>query len=330
MAKMEEFHAKFWINFLKKRGVYGKNTKVNKFKIFLMTSLFKMLGIALTIRLLELGEEEAVKTYSQLLEKEKLTDEEEKALIKILEDELVHEHEFSEEKSRFKDLLNYIRDAVLGMSDGLVEVLSVSSGLAGAYGTPLPVAIGGAIVGLASVLSMGIGTYTSVKAQKQVRLSIISRVMLASKYVAHVFKERISKLMREKGFSKEAVEAIIDDAFKNRSLLGRMVAEEEYGLREETLEDPKKSGLYTGIFYIIGAFIPLTPYLIALPVIYAMPLSFLLAAFLLMFIGFVIAISAGLSVKRKMAELVVAGLGSAIITFIIGKLASIIFGIEIE
>ena len=64
MAKMEEFHAKFWINFLKKRGVYGKNTKVNKFKIFLMTSLFKMLGIALTIRLLELGEEEAVKVYS--------------------------------------------------------------------------------------------------------------------------------------------------------------------------------------------------------------------------------------------------------------------------
>lgn len=126
-------------------------------------------------------------------------DEEKEAIKRILEDELVHEHGFLEEETKFKDFINHVRDAVLGMNDGLVEVLSVSAGLAGVYGDPIPVAIGGVIVGIAGALSMGIGTYTSVKAQRQVRLSIISRVKLASKHVAHVFTSRVVNYMRKKG-----------------------------------------------------------------------------------------------------------------------------------
>ena len=50
----------------------------------------------------------------------------------------------AEEEEIFRDMKNFldhIRDAVLGMSDGLVEFLSVTAGLAGAYGNSLSVAI---------------------------------------------------------------------------------------------------------------------------------------------------------------------------------------------
>jgi len=46
--------------------------------------------------------------------------------------------------------------------------------------------------------------------------------------------------------------------------------------------------------------------------------------------GFVIAISANLDIKMKMLELVVAGLGSAIVTYIIGIAASMLLGIEVD
>ena len=330
IAKMEEEHAKFWIEFLRKRKIDIRGLKENKVKMLIMTSLFRLIGLALTIKLLEIDENEAIETYTYLLEKAKLSENERERIRKILEDELVHEHEFDEEESRFKDFLNHIRDAVLGMNDGLVEVLSVSAGLAGAYGLPFPVAVGGGIVGLAGALSMGIGTYVSVKAQKQVRLGIVSRIMLASKYVAHVFKEKLVTIMLRKGFSKKTVETIVTDAINNKSLLGKIIAEEEYGLKEEFVENPMKSGLYTGMFYIVGAFVPLIPYFAMLPVIYAIPLSFLLATALLSFTGFIIAVSAEVKIKSKIIELVLTGLGSASLTYAIGRIASLLLGIEVS
>ena len=124
----------------------------------------RVLGLTLTVKLMEAGEREAIRSYGVLLEIPYLTSEETEKLRKILEDEVLHEQELIEEEEAFKDILGHIRDAVLGMSDGLVEVLSVTAGLAGAYGNPLSVAIGGTIVGIAGALSTGIGAFTSVRA----------------------------------------------------------------------------------------------------------------------------------------------------------------------
>ena len=235
-----------------------------------------------------------------------------------------------EEESVFKDFLEHVRDAVLGMSDGLVEILSVAAGLAGAYNNPLNVALGGTIVGIAGALSMGIGSYTSVKAQRQVGIGVLESIKLASRYVAHLLRRKIEEYMKNKGFSNEVSRKTADEVSSNKDLLAKIVAEEKYGLKEEKLEDPRKAGLYTGVFYIIGAIVPLIPYYVGLPIIISLPLSFLIASIMLMIVGFVIAVLAGLSIKKKMLELVIAGLGSVALTYIIGRLASLLLGIEVE
>ncbi len=329
IAEMEEEHAEYWKKFLDRRGVDTKAIKINKVKLFLQVLLLRLLGISLSLRILELSENDAVSIYSRLLESKELSEEEKKGLKKILEDELLHEEELAEEESLFQDFIDHVRDAVLGMSDGLVEILSVSAGLAGAYGSPFHVALGSTIVGIAGALSMGISTYTSVKAQKQVRQGILARVKLASKYVAGVFISRIREYMKKRGFSEETADKISSEASKDDELLGKMIAEEEYGLREETLENPLKAGLYTGIFYIMGALIPLTPYYLGLSISLGIPISFLIAAFMLAITGFIIALVARLPLLRKMIELVIAGLGAATITFLIGLVASIFFGISV-
>lgn len=328
-ARMEANHTRFWANFLRSRGLDPSKYKISRWRLALRSALYRLLGIGLTLRILELGEKDAIEKYSKILESPELTEEEKKELRRILEDELVHEQEFESEESKFKEFLAHVRDAVLGMNDGLVEILSVSAGLAGAYGNPVNVALGGTIVGVGGALSMAIGTYVSVKAQKEVRLGTLSRVKLASKYVANVYVSRIVSYMRKKGFSKEVAETIAEDAKKDNELLGRLVAEEEYGLREEALENPRAAGIYTGVFYIIGAFIPLLPYFLMLPIFTALPLSFILAALILAMTAFIIAVSADLNVRRKITEMIVAGLGSATLTYGIGKLASILLGIEV-
>lgn len=252
-----------------------------------------------------------------MLESPQITVEEKEEIKRIIEDELVHEYEFMEEESRFKDFIDHVRDAVLGMSDGLTEVLSVSTGLAGAYGDQNNVALGGLIVGIAGALSMGIGVFSSVRAQRQIRMGLISRVKLAAKY------------MEKKRLSRKLAEKIAEESLEKKDLFARIIAEEEYGVREEKLENPVKSGLYTGVFYIIGAVVPLIPYFLAIPISTATPISLILAALMLFLTGFMIALSANLDIKRKMIELIITRLGSAVLTFIIGKIASIFIGIEI-
>ncbi len=330
IAEMEGRHAAYWSRFLKKRGVEPSNIKPNKMRITLYTILFRIIGLGFTLKLLESGEEKAIKTYIQLLESPELSNGEKEELRKILEDELMHEEEFIGEESRFREFIDHIRDMVLGMNDGLVEILSVSAGLAGAYGNPFNVAVGGLIVGIAGSLSMGVGAYVSVHAQREVRLGIFSRILLASRHVPEIFIDRVRQYMKRKGFSDELSEKIAEETVRKRELLARIIGEEEYNVREESLESPGRAGIYTGSAYIVGAILPLIPYFLLLPIPLSLPLSFIIAGLMLSATGFIIAVSGGLSIRKTMMELVAAGLGSATLTYTIGRIASLLLGIEVE
>ena len=329
IAEMEENHVNYWRSFLEKRGVDPSRFGVSRLKVTLYTVILRLLGVGLALRVLELDEREAVELYSSIIESPELDEEERRGLARLIEDELVHEQEFAKEESRFEEFLAHIRDAILGMNDGLVEVLSVTAGLVGAYGDPFHVALSGLVVGVAGALSMGVGAFASVRAQRQVHEGVLSQVKTAVRYAAGVFKERVKEYMVRKGFSEETSKSVAEESARDPRLLSRVVAEEEYGLREEALEDPVKAGLYTGLFYILGAALPLLPYFLGIPVLTAMALSLFTAAAALAVTGSLVALSANLPVKRKAIEMVLLGLGSAAVTFGIGRLASILLGIEV-
>ncbi|RLE97627.1 MAG: hypothetical protein DRJ96_03350 [Thermoprotei archaeon] len=185
----------------------------------------------------------------------------------------------------FEEFISHIRDAVLGMNDGLVEVLSVSMGLVGAYGDPLYVALGGLIVGAAGAISMSVGAFASVRAQMQVQEGVLRRVAVVARYARRTLRRRLVGRLVSRGYSERVSEAIANEALRSPSLLSRLLAEEEYGVSEEQLEDPVKAGLYTGSSYMVGALAPLLPYLLGLPIQVSIPLSLLFASALLSLTG---------------------------------------------
>ncbi len=330
LAGMEKKHIAFWEEFLRSRGEEvkppgGLGFKL-KLKMYLL--LFRMLGVPLTFKLLETDESKATEFYTYLLEHTELSQEERARLMELISDEVLHEHLIVEEEEKFRDYLDYIRDSVLGMSDGIVEILSVTSGLAGAYGNPFYVAIGGAVVGVAGALSMGLGTYSGVRAQKQIRLGVITRLRLAGKYARSTLVSILTKRLRERGISEKVTKELVRGVQENGKLLSDLVASEEYGIKEERLEEPVKAGLYTGISYILGALFPVVPYVFA-PIHIALPLSFLTAAVILGLTGFIIAINAGISIGRKVLELIAIGFTAAAITFLLGRAINMLFGIEV-
>jgi len=329
ISEMERGHAGFWREFLAKRGEDSSKIKPSRIKTFLYAVFLKIFGLALTFRLMESGEREAVELYSHMISHPELEDSERSEIKRILAEELIHEQELAEEESRFVELLGHIRNMVLGMNDGLVEILSVTAGLAGAYGNPFYVALSGSVVAVAGALSMGIGAFVAARAQRQVHEGTLERVRIAAEYAAHVFKERIKSFMLRKGYSVEASEKVAAESADDPKLMAKIIAEEEHGLREEALEKPSTAGLYTGLAYLFSAFFPIVPYFLGLPILPAMLLSLLLAGSALSATGFVIAISADLPVKKKILEMVSAGFGSAAITFMVGRVFSMLFGIAV-
>jgi len=136
---------------------------VDKFKIFALKILSKLLGAKFIIKLLEKGEEEDIKKYEELMKKCK--DEKVKAILsEILEDEKKHE----------KKLVELLRDKrvenldviVLGMNDALVELTGAVIGFTGLFNDNLRVALAGLVTGLAASLSMAASSYLSKKAEK--------------------------------------------------------------------------------------------------------------------------------------------------------------------
>jgi VIT1/CCC1 family predicted Fe2+/Mn2+ transporter len=325
-AGIESNHIAFWSNFLIKRGEELFTVKAASLKIFSNKVAVRVLGSGLALRMMEREESSSISLYASLISSLELDESEKRGLMNILEDELVHEEEFIRQQSQMGGFMSYIKDATLGLNDGLVEILSVTTGLAGVYGSPYSVALGGIVVAVAGALSMGISTFTSSRSQRQVHEGILKRLATTSRYVTGVFRDRVKSFTRNQGYSEEISERIAEETTSDPRRLSEFIAKEEYGLQEEYLTDPGKAALYAGISNLIGAIMPLAPYFFVANITTALILSLLFATFSLIITGFIVSLVANTSTRSKIAEMVISGLGSASASYIIGWLASIILG----
>ncbi|MEL9998681.1 MAG: VIT1/CCC1 transporter family protein [Thermoplasmata archaeon] len=161
LSLMEREHAKFFYSMIK-----GKKEKTPKYSVYISIFLRYLLGLSLTLKILERGEKKAIRSYISLLKEGGIPEQYKQSLKAIIMDEIFHEDFFEQNEKIVAQRTERIRDAVYGMSDGLVEVLSSVAGLAPVLLIPLYVAIGGLVVGISGSLSMAIGAYLSVKAEK--------------------------------------------------------------------------------------------------------------------------------------------------------------------
>ncbi len=321
IAKMEKKHSEFWKNYLTKRGIPVPEFKPDSLKIKLLKLLSKFINPVLIISFLELGETSAFKKYYQFLEKGDLSEEEKQQLKSIILDEIEHETTFAE-KAETLGLTN-IRDFVLGMNDGLVEILGVVTGLSAVYlDNPFMVGISGLIVGVAGALSMGIGAFISVRSQRQVNEALNEKLDI----IFSVAPERAVEEFKKKLIQSEIPEKIAEEVSQKIGL-------KKESIKKLLIEDVKEnefiSGLFTGFAYIFGVMFPVLPYFIAPSSLVALPFSILFAGFALSIVATVISILSGISVKKKILEMVLSAFFAASVSYGFGYIMQKIFGIQI-
>lgn len=215
-----------------------------------------------------------------------------------------------------------LRAAILGVNDGLVSNFSLVMGVAGGIDDPKWVLLAGIAGLLAGAFSMAAGEYVSVAGQRDVyrnRIRTLAASLRASKYEEIL---RIAAIYESKGLTTLESMDVAKRLIENPDAALDTVVREELGISEDTLGSPLGAASSSFVAFIIGAIVPILPYLLGAGSL-AFMLSAALSALALMIVGALVAAGSGRNLAWGGAKMLMAGGGAAAVTFGIGNLVGI-------
>ena len=152
IADDELMHYNYW------KSHTNRDIQPSKILIWFYYFIARVFGLTFGVRLMELGEERAIKSYSEIV---KIIPEAQD----IIDDEQKHEDELL--KMLDEELLDYIGSVVLGLNDALVELTGALAGLTLAFNNTAVIAVAGLITGVAASMSMGASEYLATKSEEE-------------------------------------------------------------------------------------------------------------------------------------------------------------------
>ncbi len=313
MSKMEERHASIWREIAKIRGVEVKSPSlISVAKVKVMAMLSKVLGTNTMIKLREGSEDNDVKKYVELSTSSDLSPQERVMMSDISVDEAAHEEILSQVASN-------VSEFIYGISDGLVEVLAAVSGLSGAVKVPLYVAVGGLVIGVSGMMSMGIGSFLSSESEKEMSKKERDKISLQKRVDPESVRKRVQEFLTSIGI----------DERDSISLSGKLVGGAEDLLSPKGGKSPVKGALVTAGSYITGAIIPSVPYMLGIGGLEGVLSSFVVSGIAIAVVGYMIGIVSSVNPRKKSMEMSVLGLGAAVATYLLGNLLSSLLGINL-
>ena len=155
-----------------------------------------------------------------------------------------------------------LTDIVIGMSDGLTVPFALAAGLSGAVSQEHLNLIW--IAGLAEIaagsIAMGLGGYLAGKTEADHYNAELKREYDEVDRVPDREKEEVREFFSGLGLSKEVQEQAVAEMTKDKDKWVDFMMKYELGLDKPDPQRARKSAFNIGCSYIVGGFIPLSPY----------------------------------------------------------------------
>jgi VIT1/CCC1 family predicted Fe2+/Mn2+ transporter/rubrerythrin len=213
----------------------------------------------------------------------------------------------------------WIGQAIYGANDGLGSVFGIVSGVAGATTGGPAVLVAGLAGMLASALSMGSGAYLATKAEREVNESEISRERQELAQKPEEEQEELALFYQLKGVPEDEARQLAARLVAQPEAALKTLASEELGLSEQGFPNPWLAALSAALSTAFGAFIPIVPFFFTTGYP-AVIISFIISTVAHFLIGAAKTVVTGLSPWRSGLEMMIVGLGEALITYSIGLL----------
>lgn len=215
-----------------------------------------------------------------------------------------------------------VRDVVIGMSDGLTVPFALAAGLSGAVDATAVIVTAGLAEIAAGSIAMGLGGYLAARSDAEHYDSEQRREELEIQEKKEIEKEETREVFRSYGLAKEEIEPIVTGLSTRPKSWVDFMMRFELGLEKP---DPKRaflSAFTIAASYIVGGFIPLTPYIVTDSARSSLPISVVVTIIALAAFGYVKARFTGTNPVRGSIQTALIGGLAAGVAFAIARLVS--------
>ena len=217
-----------------------------------------------------------------------------------------------------------IRASVLAVNDGLISNFSLVMGVAGSTVSVDIVTIAGLAGLVAGAFSMAAGEYVSMRSQRDIYENKISKERQTLIDQPEKGKEYLTKFYQDKGIPVLEASRLAGHMMRTENYVLDILVLERLGLSKSQLGSPWKASLSSYVSFVIGAIVPILPYLVGLGS-QAFIVSAVISAAALLVFGGAIALFSRRSILIGSIRMLLIGSAAAAVTFGIGR----IIGVEL-
>ena len=234
-----------------------------------------------------------------------------------------------QQKKQVIESRSQIREFVFGIQDGLISTVGLLAGIQSATENNVVVIVTGLTAMFSGAISMATGSYLSSGAQKDIFDKELADAETLAEREPYVVAEGLLKALGEEGLSKEQSYRMVKVLLLERKVFLRTFQEKVFGLGSAEINQPLRAALVMGLSFIVGAIIPIIPYM-AMAGVSALYLSVFLSATTLFIVGAFKGHLAGQSLLVSGGKFFVIAVSAAGLGYLIGLAVQFFFpGISI-
>jgi VIT1/CCC1 family predicted Fe2+/Mn2+ transporter len=155
---------------------------------------------------------------------------------------------------------DFIKDIVIGMSDGLTVPFALAAGLSGAVTNTSIITTAGIAEIVAGSIAMGLGGYLAGQTEVEHYDSELKREYDEVEKMPEKEKEEVKEVFASYGLDENAQNIIVEALSKDKDRWVDFMMKFELGLEKPDINRARNSALTIGTSYIVGGIIPLSPY----------------------------------------------------------------------
>lgn len=228
------------------------------------------------------------------------------------------------QKREFIESRARIREFVFGIQDGLISTVGLLAGVQGATENTLVVIIAGLTAMFSGAISMAAGSYLSSAAQKEIFDRELREAEKLAEQEPYMAAEGLLRALGEEGLSKEQSYRMVKVLSQEHNVFIRTFQEKVFGLGSAEINRPLQAALVMGLSFIVGAIVPMAPYIISSGMT-ALYISALLGGITLFGVGAFKGKLAGKSTVLSGLEFFLVAVGAAGSGYVIGLVVQFFF-----
>jgi vacuolar iron transporter family protein len=215
---------------------------------------------------------------------------------------------------------NFVRDVVIGMSDGLTVPFALAAGLSGAVASTRLIVVGGMAEIAAGSIAMGLGGYLAARGDAEHYEQERAREYREIKEIPEEEVAEVKRVFQNYGLPAVESQRVAEELSHHSDAWVDFMMRFELGLEEP---DPKRAITSAGTIagaYIAGGLIPLSPYIVLSSAYHGLIVSAVVTLAALAVFGFIKGRFTGARALRSALQTMVIGGVAAAAAFGLARL----------